>query len=95
MSWGWQWSQLRFIGSGCGRQTAHLKDITNTAQQLLISFEYNQHAMDGSSFFTGPGKVASQYSDSHFLAHLQSIDVPAGLKETCKTQEHLWRLYND
>lgn len=75
------------------RYAAHLRALTAGVPQLLISFEYDQAAMDGPPFSV-PGAEIRQHHAAAFpqLAMLDSVDVPGGLKGQCAAQEQVWLL---
>lgn len=75
-----------------GRYTAHLREITVTPPQLLISYEYDQRAFSGPPFSVGKEEVFYHYSDTYELMLLASPEVAGGLKGKCPAIEHVWRL---
>ena len=77
------------------KYTKHLLEITGTAQQLLITFEYDQSLMDGPPFSLNSDEVNRHYKDVYNLALLESISVPGGLKGICAAIENIWLLKND
>ncbi len=72
--------------------TTHLKDITNKAPQLLLSFEYDQTLMEGPPFSVSDLEVHQHYRDSYFLTRITSTDIPGGLKGKCPVKENVWLL---
>jgi thiopurine S-methyltransferase len=74
------------------RYTTQLKEITATAPQLLITYEYDQRAMDGPPFSVSKEEVSRHYGDRYDLKLLASADVAGGLKGKCPATEHVWRL---
>jgi thiopurine S-methyltransferase len=77
------------------RYTRHLLDITGTAEQLLITFEYDQTQMDGPPFSLNSDEVNRHYGDVYNVRLLESIPIPGGLKGKCAATEHIWLLKND
>ena len=74
------------------RYTPHLMQITDSAPQLLICFEYDQSLMAGPPFSISPSEVARHYQDSYEPTLLQSQAVPGGLKGNSEAQEKVWLL---
>lgn len=77
------------------RYTAHLTKITDTAPQLLVSYEYNQTVMAGPPFSISNEEVNQHYGDSYGLTLIQSRNLPDGLKGKCAAKENVWLLKND
>lgn len=74
--------------------TMHLKELTNKAPQLLISYEYDQNLMAGPPFSISNEEVKQHYEESYHISLLASIDVPGGLKGQCAAKENVWLLKN-
>jgi len=74
------------------RYTAHLTEITLQAPQLLISYEYDQSAVDGPPFSISSEEVNRHYKDRYDVTLLASTDVPNGLKGKCAAKENVWLL---
>ncbi len=70
----------------------HLSEMTDTAPQLLITFEYDQTLMDGPPFSVGPEEIHRLYQESYNIAPLRSQDVKGGLKGICPATENAWHL---
>lgn len=69
-----------------------MKDLTNTAPQLLLSFEYDQTVMEGPPFSVGTSEVHEHYSESYNVRLLETTDIPGGLKGKCPAKENVWLL---
>tara|TARA_R110002049_G_scaffold137758_1_gene297805 strand:+ start:448 stop:1086 length:639 start_codon:yes stop_codon:yes gene_type:complete len=74
------------------RYAAHLRTVTSHARQLLLCFEYDQHAMAGPPFSINGDMVAQLYQDHYSLTQLACIDVPGGLKGLHPAKETAWLL---
>lgn len=74
------------------RYTQHLVQVTGSARQLLITFEYDQEKMPGPPFCVSDGEVAEHYAVSYTLNLLQAVDVEGGLKGKCPAEEKIWLL---
>jgi thiopurine S-methyltransferase len=74
------------------RYTAHLVAITQKAPQLLICFEYDQRVMDGPPFSVTADEVKRQYGERYAVRHLETVDVPGGLKGKIPATESVWHL---
>jgi len=79
----------------CDRYTEHLVQISDTAPQLVIAYEYDQRVIGGPPFSVSHDEVRRHYTDSYDLTLLVSSDVPGGLKGKCPAKEHVWLLKND
>ncbi|WP_288129257.1 thiopurine S-methyltransferase [Microbulbifer sp.] len=66
--------------------------LTTTAQQLLITFDYDQSQIAGPPFCVDSDEVKALYSENYTLSLLQEVNVPGGLKGKCPAQEQVWRL---
>ena len=71
---------------------SHLLEITHTAPQLLLTFEYDQAVLEGPPFSISPDDVKQYYSDKYGLSLLKQIEVPGGLKGKCEANETIWLL---
>jgi thiopurine S-methyltransferase len=74
------------------RYAAHLVTLTAHAPQLLISFEYDQRAMDGPPFSVSQEEIRQHYGQRYDITILTSLDVPGGLKGRCPATERVYLL---
>ncbi|WP_374089159.1 thiopurine S-methyltransferase [Methylomicrobium lacus] len=74
------------------RYTSHLINITCTAPQLLISYEYDQLLMDGPPFSVNESEVKRHYGDTYQLQFVESKSVAGGLKGKVASTETAWLL---
>lgn len=74
--------------------TTHLKDITHSAPQLLITYDYDQSLMPGPPFSVSDEEVNQHYGNSYDLTLISSTDVSGGLKGKCAAKENVWVLKN-
>lgn len=74
------------------RYAAHLVTLTAHAPQLLISFEYDQRAMDGPPFSVSQEEIRQHYGQRYDITVLTSLDVPGGLKGRCPATERVYLL---
>lgn len=70
-----------------GPYAAHVADITGTAPQLLITFEYDQTLMDGPPFSLSEAAVRDYYGPKYAISVLSEKDVEGGLKGVCPALE--------
>jgi len=66
--------------------------VSRTAQQLLVTFEYDESLMQGPPFSIRPAEVKAHYGDVYDLHAVSERDVPGGLKGFCPAREHTWLL---
>ncbi|MFZ6771396.1 thiopurine S-methyltransferase [Undibacterium sp. SXout7W] len=71
---------------------AHLRQVTHTADQLLITYEYDQTKVDGPPFSVVADEVLRHYSDSYQLTQLVRQDVAGGMKGKVPASESVWHL---
>lgn len=71
------------------RYATHLTAIAAAAPQLLITFEYEQHLVDGPPFSVSEVEVRQLYADRYEITPLASVEVPGGLKGRCAATETL------
>lgn len=74
------------------RYTRHLTDITGTAPQFLITFEYDQSKMDGPPFSIPHAEVREHYAADYEVALIESTDLAGGLKGLVAAKEDVWLL---
>ena len=74
------------------RYATHLIHITNSAPQLLISFEYIQDLVPGPPFAISNKELSEQYRDTYDVTLLASVEVIGGLKGKCDAIENVWLL---
>jgi len=74
------------------RYSKHLIQLSDTAPQLLISYEYDQSLMEGPPFSITAEEVLQRYSDSYQIQKLDSIELPEDLKGKCDATESVWLL---
>ncbi|MBY0483503.1 thiopurine S-methyltransferase [Nitrosomonas sp.] len=72
--------------------TSHLMNITGTAPQLLITYEYDQLLMDGPPFSVNQDEVKQHYGTSYQLESVGSKNVAGGLKGKVASTETAWLL---
>jgi len=71
---------------------SHLMNITDSAPQLLITYEYNQLMMDGPPFSVGKEEVRQHYGANYQLQCLASRNIPGGMKGKVPSTEAAWLL---
>lgn len=69
------------------RYAAHLAGITAGAPQLLVTFEYDQAAMDGPPFSVTGDEVARCHGARFAIEVLADAEVPGGLKGIVAARE--------
>lgn len=73
------------------RYARHLNELTDTAPQLLITFEYDQSQYEGPPFSIPPEEVKARYRDTHKLSCVERLPVesaPGGVDAS----EAVWLL---
>jgi thiopurine S-methyltransferase len=68
----------------------HLLAITDSAQQLLICFDYDQGAMDGPPFSVTELEVQQHYAASYQLSLLHNAPLDGGLKGRVAAKQQVW-----
>jgi len=71
---------------------AHLAAITNTARQLLITFDYDQAQMEGPPFSVDGDEVASLYGRHYRPLVVATKPITGSLAERCSGTEYAWLL---
>ncbi|RHX94619.1 thiopurine S-methyltransferase [Leptospira yasudae] len=74
------------------RYTNHLLNLTDTAPQLLICYEYDQNLMEGPPFSISNEEVDRHYKKSYDPNLIVNKEVIGGLKGKCKAIENVWLL---
>jgi thiopurine S-methyltransferase len=72
--------------------TAHLTNITNKAQQLIIVVEYNQNDIAGPPFSISSEELKGHYESDYKIKRVESNLVPGGLKGKVQAHENIWYL---
>ncbi len=74
------------------RYAAHLMDITGTAPQFLIAFDYDQSLVNGPPFSVNAAEVRTHYADAYRITLLDDVPLDGGLKGKFPAQEQAWLL---
>src|SRR5262245_13496782 len=74
------------------RYSMHLTEITGTAPQLLICYDYDQSLMEGPPYSVTSEEVKRHYAGKYDLRLIASTAVPGGLKGKCAAKENIWLL---
>jgi thiopurine S-methyltransferase len=74
------------------RYAEHLTGLTGAAPQLLISFDYDQSAMDGPPFSVDETCIRRFYASAYDITLLADDPVIGGLKGRCPALETVWLL---
>lgn len=72
--------------------TSLLKNITDTAPQLLITYEYDQLLMEGPPFSVSECEVMQHYGAFYQLKSVGSKNIAGGLKGAVMATENAWLL---
>jgi thiopurine S-methyltransferase len=70
----------------------HVRGLTGTAKQLLITVEYDQRQQAGPPFSVDIEEVHSHYDSSYKVSSLATKPIVGGLKGKCAANEHVWLL---
>lgn len=76
-----------------GRYARHIIDLSHSAPQLLIIFEYDQASMAGPPFSIGSDEVHRHYDGQYEPAIIAERDVLGGLKGRTEAKEIAWMLH--
>ncbi len=74
------------------RYTRHLMELTATAPQFLITFEYDQKKMDGPPFSISHAEVREHYAAQYRPTLIESAAVSGKLKGRVEANEDVWLL---
>ena len=74
------------------RYTAHLRQMTDQAPQLLVTYEYDQTLMSGPPFSISSAEVQHHYGDRYEISQLESTELPGGFRGKCAARETVWLL---
>lgn len=74
------------------RYSRHLVALTGAAQQLLVSFDYDQRQLEGPPFAVLENEIRDLYGDTYDLSQLDRRAEPGGLKGKCEAWEVVWLL---
>jgi thiopurine S-methyltransferase len=74
------------------RYTVLISKITDRANQLLISFDYDQSSMDGPPFSVGKTLLSTYYSDLYKITLLETITID---NFGFDIDENIWLLEKD
>jgi thiopurine S-methyltransferase len=74
------------------RYTAHLRQVTQHAPQLVICYVYDQSVMAGPPHSITEDEMRQHYAEYFELNHLAEVPVEGGLKGVCPSTEHVWHL---
>ena len=71
---------------------AHLVNITRTAPQLVIAYEYDQSLMNGPPFSVSEVELQRHYGTSYSLTALETKEVEGAMKNKAAATETIWLL---
>ena len=74
------------------RYAAHLMDVTGTAPQVLIAFDYDQSQVNGPPFSVNAAEVRTHYAGPYRITLLDDVPLAGGLKGKFPAQEQAWLL---
>jgi thiopurine S-methyltransferase len=74
------------------RYAGHLRGLTGTARQLLISYEYDQSLAKGPPFSVPADEVHALYGDGYRVQEVETAPVERGLKGLSEVVERIWQL---
>lgn len=74
------------------RYAAHLSGMTDTAPQVLISFDYPVGTVDGPPFSVDAAEVHRHYAAAYSVLSLERRPVPGGFKGASEVFETVWHL---
>ncbi|WP_164661484.1 thiopurine S-methyltransferase [Tropicibacter sp. Alg240-R139] len=72
------------------RYVSHLAEITDSARQFVISFDYDQNLIAGPPFSVPQSQIKALYGPSYTTTLLFQRDIPGGLKGIAPTTEQGW-----
>jgi thiopurine S-methyltransferase len=75
------------------RYAAHLAGLSDAAPQLVVTFEYDQSAMDGPPFAVPEAELRTLYGNRFGITVLEDAEVPGGLKGVVAAREKAVLLY--
>ncbi|WP_343561425.1 thiopurine S-methyltransferase [Kiloniella sp. b19] len=70
----------------------HLQELTGTAPQLMICYDYEQELMDGPPFAINDEEVLTHYTSTYTVEKIASTPVDGGLNSKTSAQENVWLL---
>lgn len=70
----------------------HLRTISKSAKQLLISYEYDQNQIAGPPFAVTNAEIEQLYGSHYQIKLLYSEQVKGGMKGKCEASEKVWLL---
>lgn len=73
------------------RYTEHLVKITESAKQLLITYEYDQNLLAGPPFSISEEEINQHYKINYTIQHLANIVIEGGFKGH-PANENVWLL---
>ena len=74
------------------KYSGHLRELTDNADQLLVTFEYDQTRMDGPPFSVGRDEINRHYMNSHGVTLIDSKQLPVGPRGVSNATENIWLL---
>lgn len=70
----------------------HLTEITKSARQLLVTFDYDQEQMEGPPFSVPEAEIRALYADIYEIELLASRAISGSLSNRCQGSENTWLL---
>jgi len=72
--------------------TAHLREISKGAPQLLLCFEYDQSLMNRTPYSVDAEEVHGHYNDHYELEQLCKVEIVGGFKGKIPASDVVWLL---
>jgi len=73
------------------KYTRHLIEISESAPQLVITFEYDQSMKAGPPFSVDGDEISQHFGETYTLDLLESYSLPGGLKGSREATENIWK----
>ncbi|MFP8965264.1 thiopurine S-methyltransferase [Pokkaliibacter sp. CJK22405] len=74
------------------RYVEQVRQLSEKASQLLITYEYDQQLIPGPPFAVHPSMVDALYGADFLLTELAAVEVEGGLKGKVPSLERVWKL---
>lgn len=74
------------------RYCGHLIEMTGTAPQLLICYQYDQSLQEGPPFSISDAEVYQKYGNAYYMTPLERVAVSGGIKGKFPASETVWLL---
>lgn len=74
------------------KYTKHLKELTNSAKQLVLTCSYEQELHQRTPYSVPSEEIHLHYGENYNIKKLESREIKGGMKGICPANDEVWLL---